>query len=73
MALSRFGSAYLASPLDLIRESVGLVSGESGVPLSPGNHEAVAWRWPAARSCTTASRSRLVAAALHRLVLFDAL
>ena len=35
--LSRCGSAYQAPPLDLVREVVVSVSGESGVPLSPGS------------------------------------
>ena len=36
LALSRCGSAYQAPPLGLFWESVVSVSGESGLPLSPG-------------------------------------
>ena len=79
LALSRYGSAYQAPPLFLCWESVASVSGESGIPLSPGSTmsrlagaspPAASWSGLDAIASSTAmcrrQSLRLVATAHHR-------
>ena len=72
MTLSRCGSAYQAPPLYFCWQSVVLVSGESGVPLSPGTTMSrlagASWLTSqfGARQCSHAT-SKLHNAPLHKV------